>query len=557
MGYVVRMPQLGMTMEEGIVAAWAVEEGDPIEADELVAVIESEKTTNDLEAREDGVLLEQFIDLDVPVEPGTPIGYIGAADESVPDEVRAEVPQFDATEPATDEPLLNKSAPTTESSPLAAALDEPAAEFRISPRARSAAADAGVDPATFEHLDGSGPGGAIIEEDVLSALDQGVVPTTPAPSIPIVEERPSTGLRGAVATQMSAAATIPQVTLNRSANIEAVLEHKAALEENTGLAVSIEDFVVAAVSAALAEHPTFNAHYQDGVLHIAEESNIGVAVDVDRGLLTPVIENTGQKSLGELAAARRERVDAVLKGAYEESDLQGGTFTITNLGLFGIDSFDPLLNVPEVAILGVNTIEPRLTGDGTETAPHLGLSLTFDHRPNDGADAARFLDTIITGLESPETLTEDVSARDVSAQSTSEYLEGPRRSRAVSTDGMYADIQSRGFTWSADEPEDVGGTDAAPTPVEQFLGSLASCLTLFIRTIADRRDTDISTITVDISASPDHDAIEALAVDVTVVSPEDDQTVESVVHTAERACYVNRLVTDDIEQSISVTVESP
>ena len=552
MGYVVRMPQLGMTMEEGIVAAWAIEEGDPVEADELVAVIESEKTTNDLEAREDGILLEQFVDLDVPVEPGTPIGYIGSAEETVPDEVRKEVPDAEASaEPAAQAHTTDNEA-TQSASPLTDALDS-TTEQRVSPRARSTAAAEGIDPTVLTSLEGTGPGGAVIEQDLLDAMEGGLSESSP---VAIAESRPSTGLRGAVAQQMTAAAQIPQVTLDRSANIKALLDAKADLEQR-GLSVSLEDFVVAAVREALEDHPTFNATYEDGVLHIAEPMNIGVAVDVDRGLLTPVIRDAEELSFEELATSRREAVDSALHGTYDEADLQGGTITITNLGVFGIDSFDPLLNVPEVAILGINTIEPKLTGDGTQTAPHLGLSLTFDHRPNDGADAARFLNTIVEGLESPAELLAETATGDVSATPTDEYLEGPRRAQATSTGGMQAAIRSRGFHWSADEPASKGGTDSAPTPVEQFLGSLSACLALFIREIASRRDTQIEDITVDVAASPEHDAIEEIDVAVTVVSSADASSVERVVQTAERACFVNRVVSDDIEQSLSLTVESP
>lgn len=539
MGYVVRMPQLGMTMEEGIVAEWAIDEHDTVAAGELVAIVESEKTTNDLEAREDGVLREQLVGLDQPVPPGTPIGFIGAENDPIPDDVYDEAESAKASRPTTDtiEPEMSSVSSTSISR-----------EGRVSPRARSYADTHDIDPGILANLDGSGPGGAVIERDVMSARESGTLDQVHAAVFTVAEERSMVGLRGAVADRMTRAASVPQVTLNRSAQIDTLLTIKSKLESEHGLDVSIEDFVVAASARALDAHPSFNGTFEQGVHRIAEDVDVGIAVDVDRGLLTPVLRQVDGLALSEIASSRRDLVSRVLAGDYAEEDLMGGTFTITNLGHFSVESFDPLINVPQVAILGVGTI----TTDG-EQMKSLGLSLTFDHRPNDGADAARFLDTIVDLLEDPSSLLDTPKA---ALSPDPEPLEGDRRARATSHSGMQAEVQSRSFTWSADEPEDTGGDNTAPTPVEQFLGSLAACLSLTIRIIASRRDVPLDEVTVNVSGSPDEGAIEAIDVEVDIRSSADEETLERVVETAERACYVSRVISEEIERSLRLTVES-
>lgn len=570
MGYVVRMPQLGMTMEEGVVVEWPVDDDTEFEEGDLIAVVESEKTTNDVLAREAGVIVERFVDVEEAVGPGDPIAYVGAPDEDVPEEVRGEIAgkatQADSELEAPEETgASSQSAPPTEDG---AALQVE----KISPRARSYASEAGIPAEALASVEGTGPGGAVVEADVIEAEAAGTLGTSGAPAeaatvgaeavgVPaeagrdVYEERGGSRLRQTIARRMTASAReIPQVTLNRRVPIEATLRTREQLAEDLGVKASITDFLLAACADALVEYPEFNAIYEEGVHKLARNVNIGLATDIEGGLVSPVLRGVDGMSLTRLNEARSNLVERTLAGEYTGDDLAGGTFTISNLGHFDVDSFDPLVNPPEVAILGVGGVTHEYDPDAGGHVRHVGLSLTFDHRPVDGADAARFLDAIADGLAHPLGLADLGSPgfREVPSSAS-----GHRQASARSSGGMSATVGARGWEWSVDEPEDVGGTDSAPNPVEQFLGSLSACLTLMINNIAERRDVPIENVSVTAEATPEEGHIERIDVDVSVVSTADRADVERVVGTADRACYVSGVIGDDVEKSVSISVESP
>lgn len=586
MGYAVRMPQLGMTMEAGVVVEWRFEEGEPFEAGDVVAVVESEKTTNDVDAREDGVFVEQFVDAMETVEPGDPIAYVGEPGEDVPEELREEVDRIggDGSESAAEE--RSEAAAGGGHRGSGGAVGATVAAAKVSPRARSYAREQGLPESDLAALDGSGPGGAVVEADVFEAHEAGALDRTGVAAAAagtgvegsvsvdgrgIYEHREGSRIRQTVAERMTRSAReAPQVTLNRRVPVDAALDLKERLAEDRGLEFSLSDFVLAAVVEALEAYPAFNAIYEDGVHKIAGNVNVAVAVDSDDGLLTPVVKGADQRSLSGLAAERSRLVRAVAAGEHTHDELTGGTFTISNLGHFGVETFDPIVNPPQVAILGVSAVREAYDPERETSRPELGLSLTFDHRPVDGADGARFLDAVADALTHPArllTLAADVAdpgdAEDGAGASSDSFatLEAPatdeRAAGATSEEGMRATVRARDFEWRADEPEDVGGDDTAPNPVEQFLGSLASCLSLMVRNVADRRDVPVESVAVDVDASPKEGRIERIDADVTVGSDADADDVERVVRTAERACYVNQVVDDEVERSLSLTVEDP
>lgn len=216
----------------------------------------------------------------------------------------------------------------------------------------------------------------------------------------IAEKRRLSGMRQTIARRMSQSVRQkPHVTINRHVNVERAL---SVVEEYKGSAINIglTDILVYAAVDALETHPAFNAWYTDETHVLIEEVNIGIAVDISDGLVTPVLRDAGQKSPRDLAAERSSLVTAVQQGQYDPEDIQGGTFTISNLGMLGVDSFDPIINPPEIAILGVGRVQ-----EGKDNRKFT-LSLSFDHRIVDGADAARFLGTIADGITSPTTLIE-------------------------------------------------------------------------------------------------------------------------------------------------------
>jgi pyruvate dehydrogenase E2 component (dihydrolipoamide acetyltransferase) len=445
MGYIVRMPQMGYEMEEGQVVAWECDEGDDVAEDETIVVIESEKATNEVESREGGTLRRIVVPEGGTVEPGTPIGVVAGADEDI----------------SGYEAEIDAGSPTGTAGATAGSTDGQRA-VRASPGARELAGEEGVDLAAVE---GTGPQGVVTEEDVANyAMETAATdPAGDDQAIEIVEEpidaAPPAGVRASPGARQLAGRTGVDMTalegtgphgVVTEADVRRRVEEAAAAEPAAGggagatrtvsgahelsrvqqtisdrlsesyrnavhvtvkrrfdasaltavadaaaaagTDVSLTDLLVKAAGAELATRPAFNALFEDGTHKLVEEVNVGVAVDIDEGLLTPVVPSVTDKSAEEVAAVRGELTERAFDGEYATDDLAGGTFTVSNLGPFGVDSFDPVINPPEVAILGVG----RVREDDTMT-----LSLSFDHRVHNGADAARFLDGLVDTLTDP------------------------------------------------------------------------------------------------------------------------------------------------------------
>ena len=229
---------------------------------------------------------------------------------------------------------------------------------------------------------------------------------------PVREERSLSPMRRTIADRLQESyRNAVHVTASREVDAEALVRATEEAGDRLDVDVSLLDLVLCAVSATLDEHPAFNATFEDETHRLYDEHNIGVAVDIEAGLVAPVLRDAGSKSLAELAATRRQATENVQAGEYSMSDLRGGTFTVTNLGVLGIDSFTPVINPPEVAILGVNRIRERARpgDDGVEFWREMNFDLSFDHRVVDGADAARFLDALADRIESAEAFVPDES----------------------------------------------------------------------------------------------------------------------------------------------------
>lgn len=268
-----------------------------------------------------------------------------------------------------------------------------------SPRARSLADVKGVD---LSKITGSGPDGAVIAEDV--EIASGEINQVPgAKTLTAIEERELSGMRQTIAERLSQSSReAPHVTEHREVDMEALLEATDVADKALDIDISLMDIVLAAVSKTLTEYPEFNARFEDGVHRIYREQNVGMAVDIEEGLITPVIPHLQAGSLIDISRRRQDMTEKALSGEYTMDDLRDGTFTVTNLGVFGIDSFTPIINPPEVAILALNTIRERAVrgaNDDLEFRRFMTFSLSFDHRVIDGADAARFLQTLAENIE--------------------------------------------------------------------------------------------------------------------------------------------------------------
>jgi len=377
------MPKLGNTVESSVILSWRVKPGDTVTKDSVLCEIETDKATMDVPAGEEGTvlaLLRKEGD-DVPVL--EPIAVIGQVGESWAEEVGVE-------------------------EAVASPREAPAASHQgVSPRARQAMSQLGISLDAI--AEGSGPGGRVLERDVVAstaaasiASPQTAQGVQPSPSTPPAagtefESVPLAGIRKRIAGRMrDSLQSTAQYTEHSSADAERLLSLRARLKNSKNpevAAITIGDLVLAAVLKLLPEFPEFNAHLEDGALKLYRPIHLGVAVDTPRGLMVPVVRNAQGLTLTGISKEVKRLAQACQNGTAAPDELSGSTFTVTNLGVYGIEQFTPVINAPETAILGVCAIRPALTqtDKGVETRMRIGFSLTSDHQVIDGAYAARFL----------------------------------------------------------------------------------------------------------------------------------------------------------------------
>jgi pyruvate dehydrogenase E2 component (dihydrolipoamide acetyltransferase) len=406
------LPKLGLTMEEGKLVKWLVEEGSRVSRGQPIAELETDKITTEIEAPADGFLGRLVAQAGQTVAVSEVIGWIL---ESVD-----EVLEVEAAEPAVEGvPAVAESAASSVTEAAAIREPEPSrratlGRIKASPGARRLAQEARLDLGSVK---GSGPGGRIVRRDVEQALagrDRMAPPASQVPVQPVSVSAkvtsviPMSGVRAVIAERMSQShRTTARVTLTTEADAAelVVLREKLSAEaESRGEgAISYSDLLVKIVATALRSYPAINATLVGNQIRLLSDINVGVAVDSESGLLVPVIRGADRKSILEIARDSRDLIGRARSGASLPDDLCGGTFTITNLGTFGIDAFTPIINLPECAILGVGRIrEKPVAREGAVVIRSMvWLSLTFDHRLVDGAPAARFLEYVAGLAERP------------------------------------------------------------------------------------------------------------------------------------------------------------
>ena len=436
MATIVVMPQLGNSVESCIIVEWMIAEGDSVAVDQTLASIETDKSTMEVASTAEGTVLKLLWEEGDEVPVKDPLIIVGAPGEDISGLVPGgdDAPVEDAPEKATAAPEQAAPAFATER-----------ATGAVSPRARALAASAGLDTATI--TEGSGPHGRVIERDVAAAIAAGPVLTsaaraagvsategtgiggrvsvadagrTPeaAPAAPVAAPAgadfpgasttaPLKGVRKVVAKRMmESLTTTAQLTLNTTANAAGILALRKKVknaDEALGLnKITLNDLVCFAVSRTLPKYPVFNAHLEDGVLTQFEQVHLGFACDTPRGLLVPVIRSAQALGLKAFSHEAKRLAGGAIDGTLSPDFLSGGTFTVSNIGSFGIETFTPVINLPQTAILGVGAITPRptVTADGTiGVEQRLNLSLTIDHQVIDGADGARFLADLVAAIE--------------------------------------------------------------------------------------------------------------------------------------------------------------
>lgn len=433
MATVVTMPKLGLTMTEGTVSQWLKAEGDQVSEGENLFVVSTDKITYEVQAECDGFLLKIYVPENESVAVGADVAVIGAQGESA-GAPSSEKPQEKKEEAASPSPeKASASAPV---------MRKEGSVVRATPKARKTSRDNSLDIAS---IPGSGPEGRVLNKDVIAymemtpaeklkvsptaariATDMGVDLTSVdadgrimkndilrsiAPAAQKAEDEivPMTPMRRIIGERMlESSQTVPSVTFNMSFDCSAMMEFRKTVKEpakEAGAKVSYNDIIMLACAKVLQEQPMCNCstdvENQCYILH--RDVNIGLAVAVDNGLLVPNVKGTQNMTLQEIAAATDDLVQKTRENRLLPEDMAGGTFTISNLGMFGVDSFTPIVNPPESCILAVNAIvdKPVVVDGEIVVRPMSVLSLTADHRAVDGADGARFLARLKELLESP------------------------------------------------------------------------------------------------------------------------------------------------------------
>lgn len=433
------MPRQGQSVESCIIAKWHKNVGDTVSEGDVLFTYETDKATFEEEAKQSGTMLAVFFEEGDDVPCLTNVCVIGNEGEDASAFAPAGEEEESAEEaaPAASEPVANAAQPVAADNAVVADGD-----LKISPRARMAAQAQNVNPALVA---GTGPHGRVIERDVMNARGaastsaaydafaaaDGAISGTgiggrvrlddlsgapaaaaaPAPVQPEVEEVKHSNIRKVIARSMHASLSEgAQLTLNTSFDASALLAFRAKVKaqmERVGLAnITLNDMILYAVAKTLPNHRELNAHYYDDKMVYFKSVNLGMAVDTERGLMVPTIFGADSMTLNEIALASKALAAECNKGTISPDLLKGGTFTISNLGSLGIETFTPVINPPQTGILGVNTIEKKVREVNGELRlyPSMSLSITFDHRALDGAPAARFVSDLARNLENFELL---------------------------------------------------------------------------------------------------------------------------------------------------------
>jgi pyruvate dehydrogenase E2 component (dihydrolipoamide acetyltransferase) len=436
----VNMPKLSDTMEEGTIVEWKKKSGDPVKKGEVIAEVESDKATFDLESESDGVL-DIIVAQGVPAKIGAPIARIGAvgeapaakpAPEAAPKvEAAQEVPKEAAK---VEKPKAEADAAPPPPSPKPAAQPAPAtqdgngaaagsAEVKASPLAKRLAAELGVNLAMVK---GSGPEGRIVKEDVQAAAGSRTAPPpasgSPAPSArgpqrlagrpgPDVEVVEANRMQATIARRMAEAkATVPEFTVTVEARVDLAVSMRQQLKDSVPGAdkVTMTDFLVRACALALRKFPEVNSSWVDGKFQRKRRISIGLAVAPSQGmgLLVPVVHDADLKDLIQISIESRQVIERARSGRPAEGDLSGATFSISNLGMYGVDEFVAIINPPEAAILAVGTIKEVPVVDAGRILPGkvMRMTLSVDHRVFYGATAAQFMAEVKRLIENPVTL---------------------------------------------------------------------------------------------------------------------------------------------------------
>ncbi|MDX2250780.1 MAG: dihydrolipoamide acetyltransferase family protein [Nitrospira sp.] len=385
------MPKLTDTMEEGVLLEWKKREGDPVQAGEVLAEIETDKAVMDLEAFASGIFRKILVQNGETVESGKLLGVIGEADEDITAALS------DTVMPAASTSAKPVAVPAT--SPATSPMRTEGSRIIASPRARALAAERGVDLST---VTGTGPGGRIVEEDVVKAQGPAVS------AVPSGIDQPLTQMRKAIAkATVQSKAPVPHFYLTREIDMEAAEQFRRQFKKERQSHPSMTDLLIKAVALALRKHPELNVSYAGEAIRRYERVDIGVAVGLEDGLITPVIRDCGAKTLETISAESQVLIARAKQKRLQPQEYSGATFSISNLGMFGVDNFLAVLIPPQAASLAVGAVRdvPVVVAGAVKAGRSMQVTLSCDHRAIDGVMGAEFLTELKRILEHPQELT--------------------------------------------------------------------------------------------------------------------------------------------------------
>ncbi len=417
------MPQMGYDMTEGTVVRWVKHEGDAVKKGDIIAEIETDKATVEMEADAAGLLRKVTVSEGTTVPVGAVIGIIGTADEALP-EVRETAPSAEETPAVEAAPAEQPKGEVVAEAPA----PTPGADggmMKVSPVARRLADEQDVD---LRQVTGTGPGGRITKDDVLAYAKQApaTAPVAPAPAaaeprigktlkVGPEPRKPDAGGRIPLSKMAQAIARrtagtkgpVPHYYVNASVDMTAAMDFRRELNAQLDdVRVSVNDLIVKAAALALQKFPVFNSTFQNDHLQVAPNVNVGIAVALDEGLVVPAVLECEKKSLVRIAAETKDLGERTRAGRLRQDEYTAGTFSISNLGMFDVDSFTAIIVSPQAAVLAVGSVTatPQVRDGGVVVRQVMQASLSADHRISNGADAAQFLVEIKRLLESPLSL---------------------------------------------------------------------------------------------------------------------------------------------------------
>lgn len=403
----IEMPKLSDTMEEGVIAKWNVKEGDTVEAGDIIAEVETDKATMDVEVFDGGTILKIVPGEGDAVPLGGLIAVIGEKGEDISDLLDGSASSAPAKEEAK-ETVEAAAAPAEESKAAPAAPSTDDGRVKASPLARKIAEEKGID---LTSVNGSGPEGRIVKKDVEDFKGTGSVsaPAASAPSTPVFNSLESkevkvSQMRKAIARRLSESKfSNPHFYETIDIDMKAAMAARSAMNASNDVKISFNDIVVKACAIALTRHQAINSSWLGDVIMEHGDVNVAVAVAIDEGLMTPVIKHADKKGLAQISAETKELAGLARDRKLQPDQMEGSTFTISNLGMFGIEEFTAIINPPNACILAVGAIRdvPVVENGAVVPGKRMKVTLSSDHRVVDGAKSAQFLNTVKDLIENP------------------------------------------------------------------------------------------------------------------------------------------------------------